>query len=58
MSVSVMAVIEEGFPVSGFPVCTIERGDKEHCCFKEIHLNYFADRLWQVIEFSVVALCF
>ena len=26
--------------------------------FKERHFNYFADRLWQGIDFLVVALCF
>ena len=31
---------------------------RRHCFFKERHFNYFADRLWQVIDFSVVALVF
>ena len=53
-----MAVVEAGFEESFcralakgsqygkcFPTCTTERGDKEHCFFKERHFNYFADRL-------------
>ena len=38
--------------------CTTERGDKEHCFFKERHFNYFADRLWQVIDFQLLPFVF
>lgn len=56
---TVKAVVEAGFEESLCrATCTTERGNKEHCFFKERHFNYFAYRLWQVIDFSVVALCF
>ena len=56
-----MAAVEAGFEESlsqfgeCFPPCRTEKGDKEHSCFKERHSNYFTDMLWQVIDFSVIA---
>ena len=70
VSVTVMAVVEAGLEESlsralrglNMENVSLRVQQKEAIrnivFFKERHFNYFADRLWQVIDFSVVALCF